>query len=340
MIDFFTKNERKDQKVEDICEVYILYFDESKGPIPLLIYPDEFMKNNPAKMRLIKIHPIWFLDIKEHEDFNRIDLEYEGKMFLAKKFFVNSERQKRRAGLRENSPETIILIITLSADIDFFGNVLLNKITEAIITNFNSNLYQIIESEIVKYELVKSPKSRETINKGDSLKTRLINLIKKICNEFFQSFIEQIDATSIKFQRALSYFMLKGININKRLLNKERKQFSLAGFFEWTKNDTNKTQLQTLFKLTNIKINQDFSEIEIEVKNISKKYIENLRTKITYVKEFFENEILNEKIDYWHPEEEILIISPIIPGISDCLFYIIGENEKDILFSKKIELKR
>ncbi|MFX0188171.1 MAG: hypothetical protein ACFE8A_10590 [Candidatus Hodarchaeota archaeon] len=340
MIDFFTKNETKDDKLEDICEVYLLYFDESKGPIPILIYPDESIKNNPEKMRLINIHPIWFLDIKKHENFNRIDLEYEGKMFFAKKFFVNSKRKKKRAGLGTTTPETIILIIALSNDIDLFGNLLLNKITEAIITNFGSNLYQVIESEIVKYNLVKTPKLREIVTKGDYLKMRLSNLIKKICNEFFLSFIEQIDATSIKLQKALSYFMLKGIFLNKRLLNREKKQFSITELFESTKNDINKIGQQTLFKFMNFKIIQDSSEIEIKVKNISKKFIENLRTKITYVKEFFEDDLLNEKIDYWHPEEEILIIFPIIPGISDYIFYIIGNADRNILFSKKIEIRR
>ena len=339
MIDFFTKNERKDDKVEDICEVYILYFDESKGPIPLLIYPDESIKNNPEKMRLINIHPIWFLDIKEHENFNRIDLEYERKMFFAKKFFVNSERKKRRAGLREDSPETIILIIALPSDIDIFGSALLNKITGAIITNFNNNLYQIIESEIVRYELVKSSKFRELIIKGDSLKKRLNNLIERICNEFFESFIEQIDAKSIKLQRALAYFMLRGIDTNKILLKNTHTQFSIEELFESTKNNINKIQFQDLFKLTNFEISQDSREIEIKVKNIFSKPIEDLRAKISYLKDFFENEILNEKIDCWHPEEEILIISPIIPGISDYLLYIVGDGDKDILFSKKIELR-
>ncbi|GAH79675.1 unnamed protein product, partial [marine sediment metagenome] len=38
---FEPKNSKllKDKHIEEICIVYVLYFDEARGHIPLLIYP-------------------------------------------------------------------------------------------------------------------------------------------------------------------------------------------------------------------------------------------------------------------------------------------------------------
>ncbi|MFX1329141.1 MAG: hypothetical protein ACFE91_13520, partial [Promethearchaeota archaeon] len=50
---------------EDLCIVYILYFDEKKGQIPLLMYPDDRLRNNKKYMRPINYHPVWFLETEE-----------------------------------------------------------------------------------------------------------------------------------------------------------------------------------------------------------------------------------------------------------------------------------
>ena len=156
MKEFFVKNETTEERLIGFYEIYMLYFDESQGATPLLFYPNESIKNNLEKMRLIKIHPIWFLDIKEHENLNRVDLEYEGNMYFAQKFHVKSKRKKKRAGLMEETPETIILILSIPNDIDIFGSALLNKITDIVIKNFQNTIYYIIESEIIRSEIIKT----------------------------------------------------------------------------------------------------------------------------------------------------------------------------------------
>jgi len=339
-LDLFTRNDKNKNTIIEFCEVYLLYFDESKGPIPLLIYPDESLKNDRGKRRLLDIHPIWFLDIEDYSAFNRIDLEYNGNMYFAKKFSVNSKRKKRRAGLNDNTPETIILIISISTDIDIFGSILLNRVTDTIITNFKNTLYQIIESEIAKYEIIKTSSIKEIIKKGDFLKDKLKKLIRITCKEYFESILEKTDATSIKLQKALSYFILKGIDMTKIFKSVKEKPFSKVRLFEPFKDNNKALQLKTILKILSVEINQDTQEIEIIVKNIIKKPLIRLRVKIAYIQEFFEKEVLNEKVEIWFSEEEILLISPIIPGINDYLLYIIEENNKKIIFSKKIELNK
>lgn len=340
MFEQFTKNDAIDKKDNEFYEVYILYFDESKGPIPLFIYPDESLKKDSEKMRLINIHPIWFLDIKEHEDFNRIDLEYNGKMYFARKFLVDSNRVKRRAGFKQDTPETIILIISLSTDIDIFGSALINKMADVIITNFQEKLYYIIESEIFKFEIVKTQKINKIIQKGDILKEKLRKLIIITCKEFFESTIEQTDAMSIKLQKAFSYFMLKRINISKIFNHKIEQQFPDKILFDSIKNDIRTFQFKAPIEISNIEFAQNNREIEIKVENRFGKSMCDLRIRINYIKEFFEKEVFNEKIKLWLPEEEILLISPIVPGINDYLFYIIDDINKEILFTRKIELDK
>ncbi|GAH66324.1 unnamed protein product, partial [marine sediment metagenome] len=58
----------------------------------------------------------------------------------------------------------------------------------------------------------------------------------------------------------------------------------------------------------------------------------------THVKEFFEKEVMDLIIDIWFPQEELLFISPILPQISEYLFFIIDDKIKEKLLSKKIDI--
>ena len=90
----------------------------------------------------------------------------------------------------------------------------------------------------------------------------------------------------------------------------------------------------------NIDIVEDSQEIEILVRNNTKEEMKDLRVSITHVKEFFEKEIMNQIVDFWFPEEELLFISPILPHIDEYLFFIIEDkNDKKKLLSKRIDIK-
>ena len=111
----------------DICEgltdIYLMYFDEERGHVPLFIYPEEKFSDlvhNKTFMRPIKYHPIWFLTVDEQEALDHIDLEFKGYTFFGKKFFAKSKRKKKRAGLDEETPETIIIIISLPNEVEIF----------------------------------------------------------------------------------------------------------------------------------------------------------------------------------------------------------------------------
>ena len=73
------------------------------------------------------------------------------------------------------------------------------------------------------------------------------------------------------------------------------------------------------------------------VHNKTDKEYNDVRVKITHVKEFFEKEVMDQIIDIWFPQEDLLFISPILPTITEYLFFIIDDKNKERLLSKKID---
>ncbi len=339
MAELFDSSSSSDKNpFEELAIVYVLYFDEAQGHVPLLIYPDDRYKDDKKFMRPIKYHPIWFLSLDEQEVLDHIDLEFKGYTFFGKKFLTISKRKKRRAGLEEETPETIVVIVSLPTKLEILGDELIKQLTTEIRGNFEKNLFELIESEIVRDAIIKSPKIEKIIEKGDNIKSELRELIEKIVNMYFSSAIKQSDTTSIKMQKAISYLALKGIDVSHISSGDYKDSFSSIKLFDPTEKSkvdfTNKFQ----FSIKKVNIMEDSQEFEILTQNDSKNEYHNLLIKITNVKEYFEKEIMNEHIDIWFPEEELVFFSPIMPHIDEYLFFILEEKTKERLISKRIDL--
>ncbi|TXT64666.1 MAG: hypothetical protein BAJALOKI3v1_180029 [Promethearchaeota archaeon] len=322
--------------LEELCYVYVLYFDEEKGHIPLIMFPNEELKDNKSFMRPIKYHPIWFLELEESEALDHIDLEYKGYTFFGKKFLAKSEREKRRAGLQKETPETIIIIISLPNDLDIFGDELIRKITELIKEKYDEELYEVIECEIARDEVIKTPKIKQCIQEGEETKKEIKEDIRNTCKKYFSSVIKERDSSSIKKQKAISFLALKGIDVSHIMGDSS---FSNIKIFDPTKKEGGEYSLQRPFEIVDIDMVEDSSELEILVSNNTEKNFREISVKITHVKEFFEKEIMNQTIDEWYPEEELLFISPIIPHINEYLFFLIQEENNEKLLTKKIDLE-
>jgi len=323
---------------EEMCEIYILFFDEARGHIPLLIYPSEKLIENKKFMRPIKYHPIWFLDVQEQGALDHIDLEYKNYTFMAKKFLTKSKRKKRRAGLEEETPETIVIILSLPTDLDIFGDDLIRNLTSEIRSNFEEKFTELILAEIAKEEIIKTPKIKKIIEKGKEIKTDLIKLIDNIGNNYFSKVIKQADASSIKKQKAISFLYLKGMDFSHISGEEALETFSPIKIFDPSKKSDSDLKFKTPFNITDITVIDDSQELEILVKKNNDKEYKDLTIKITHVKDFFEKELMNQVIDTWFKDEELLFISPIIPHINEYLFFIIEEKNKKKLLSKKIDL--
>ena len=173
--------------LSELCQLYLLHFDEAVGLIPLLIFPDKNIKNNEKELRLIKYHPIWFLDLGNERGFEYIILNYNGKVYFAKKLKIFSKRKIRRVRFKDENFEIIVVIVVLPKRFENYGSALLNIITKSIKKSFGASLYQIIESEILKENVIKTPKIIEIIKRGDFIKENIKNLIKGIWEHYFDS---------------------------------------------------------------------------------------------------------------------------------------------------------
>ena len=341
MEDSFNSKTLEETLLEELCVVYVLYFDEVKGHVPLLIFPieEKKLKENKRFMRPIKYHPVWFLSVEEQEPLDHIDLEFKGYTFFGKKFLTKSKRKKRRAGLEEETPETIVVIVSVPNDIAIFGDELIHLMTSKIKENFDDKLFKVIEYEVVKDQVIKTPNVKKIIEEGMKIKEDLNSLVHKISDNYFSRALKQADTPSIKQQKAISYLALKGIDVSYLSDTQNIDTFSNIKLFEPTKGELDELALKAPFIISNVSLIKDSQELEIIVRNNTGKEAKHVIITITHVKEFFEKEIMEQEIELWFPEEELLFISPVITGINEYLFFISKKENKEKLLSKKIDLK-
>lgn len=331
-------NEEKSCNFANLCEIYLLYFDEVIGHVFLLTCPEDIISIDPTKKSIIMHHPIWFLELEDDKTINRIDLEYNEVMYFARKFIITSGRTKKRAGSTEEQNETIILIITLSANLDIFGGELLNLLTSNLMHEFKDTLYEVIESEIAKLEIIKTAKIMQKIERGDQIKKRIKIIINSVCENYFSSIIKQTDAISIKLQKAISYLIFKGIDIDHIVRQSHTKEFSNIRLFDYDKIKKSDIETKEKFELISINPINDCQEFEILIKNVYYKPLSNLRARVSYIQDFFEQEILNEGIEKCLPDEELLLVVPIPKKVNEYIFSIIKDSTKKKLYSRKLNL--
>ncbi|MHA2035939.1 MAG: hypothetical protein ACW98X_05865 [Promethearchaeota archaeon] len=337
MADIFNDDSLEKNPNEYLCVVYVLYFDEKKGQIPLLMYPDDRFRSNKKYMRPIHYHPVWFL---ETEDLDHIDLEYKGYTFFGKKFLTKSDRQKRRAGLEVQTPETVVLIVSLPIELEIFGDDLIRKLTKQLRDKFEDKFYEVIKSEIARDEVIKTPKIQDIITEGTKIKVFIRELIDNVVKEYFSNVIQKkSDSPSLKTQRAISYFSLKGFELSSLSNLKGDNGFSSIELFDPA---TQEQSAEVPISITKINLIENSQEIEITIQNNTEEELSNISITITHVKEFFEKEVMNEEVDFWFPHEELLFVSPIIPHIEEYLVIIDKQEnngDRQKILNQRIDLK-
>jgi hypothetical protein len=325
---------------EVLCVVYVLYFDEKKGQIPLLMYPDDRFRNNKRYMRPINYHPVWFL---ETEELDHIDLEYKGYTFFGKKFSTKSDRPKRRAGLEAETPETIVLIVSLPIELDIFGDELIRKLTDELRSKFEDQFFEVIESEIASENVIKTPKIQERITKGKKIKVFMRELIDNTVKNYFSNAIQKkTESPSFKTQKAISYFALKGFDSSPLNNLRGEDAFLNIQLFDPTKKTNEGISTTLPVSINNINFVNTSQEIEITVKNNTDKDLKNIAITMTHVKEFFEKEVMNLEVEFWFPQEELLFVSPIVPHIDEYLFSVnqrVDDGDDIKILTQRIDLK-
>lgn len=174
----------------EFCQIYILYFDDVTGLIPILVFSNEFIKKNEEHIVPIKFHPIRLLDSENERKFEQVNLKYNGKVYFAKRFKPN---------FNNKNFGKVFIILVLTKEINIYGSDLLNDIKNTIKKDFGYSLKTFIESEILKESLIKTPSIVEIIKKGEIVKEDIRNRLKQIWRNYFDSIIYPYEKNQLNF---------------------------------------------------------------------------------------------------------------------------------------------
>lgn len=164
-----------------------MYCDEIRGIFPLLIFPDEKVKNNEILMRPIYYHPIWFLDAKGDDSTGYIDLIYKGRIYSAKKFQVLPEVEKNYHRSEELAFNMVSIIMVFPKEMSYYKKIFTKFISDTIQKNFKNYFQKIIKSEKIKEDLIKIPRNEIFIKEGDHLKENIKKFLKTLLRNHFSS---------------------------------------------------------------------------------------------------------------------------------------------------------
>jgi hypothetical protein len=118
--------------------------------------------------------------------------------------------------------------------------------------------------------------------------------------------------------------------------------FLNADLFGTTKKASEELTIQPLLSVNSINFIENSQEIEITVQNNTDDELKDIHITITHIKEYFEKEVMNQEVDFWFPQEELLFVSPIVPHIDEYLFSIKKENGSgngQKILTQRIDLK-
>ena len=317
-----------------IYNIFLCYFDEKIGHLPLYTFP-AYLKHDKNEIKIIKIHSIWFLDINSQSNLQHVDLDYHNKIYLAIKFLGKSWREKERAGLKKDTPETYVLILSILKQYSFLGSNLLMSVFSKI-HNYSDELYILIKKEIASKKILKNEKDRTVIDEGNVIVEELNKICEKLLPKIPQnSELESLASAETKKNQKLAFLFLQEMSQNTPA---EPRNFDIS-----VKEDIDKkTEDRAIFiKPIIIKSIEtiDYNEkIQLTLKNQNKD-LRNIRIQISRIEEFFETSSWETTVDIWFANEELVFKYPL-SNIKE-KFQIIVENKDDgsKIITKEIKAK-
>ncbi|MHA1312235.1 MAG: CBS domain-containing protein [Candidatus Helarchaeota archaeon] len=290
-----------------IYNVFLCYFDEARGHLPLYTYP-EHLKCDENIIKIIKIHSIWFLDTNLKDDLQHVDLEYHNRLYLALKFLGKSWREKSRAGLEKETPETYVLILSVPKQFSFLGSELIMNLYSKI-QKYKDELYILIKKEHASYKVIKSEKDLTIIKEGKVIEEELNKCCKSLLPEIPEDLnkIESITSAETRKNQKLAYLFLK--ELSQTPPSEPRKfEISVGNNLDKKRDDRNLFIKPIIIKsIETIEGNQ---KLQIILKNQTKN-LRNIRIQISRIEEFFETSSWETTIDIWFANEELIFKYPI-----------------------------
>ena len=294
--------------VEPFYQIFLCYFDEARGHIALYTYPAR-LKNNQNLIKIIKIHSIWFLDSTSQENLQHVDLEYYDRIYLALKFTGRSWRDKARAGLEKETPETYVLILSIPKQFKFLGSDLLMNLYSKI-KDYADELYILIKKELASYKVLKSEKDKTLIEEGRAIEEDL----DKICGNLLPDVPEDLDkleniaSSETRKNQKLAYLFLQELSQNPP--PEEPRKFEIPAAESISQERGERQVFIKPIIIKSIETIEGNQKLQIILKNQTNN-LSNIRIQICRIEEFFETSCWETTVDNWYTNEELIFKYPI-----------------------------
>ncbi|MFX1512256.1 MAG: hypothetical protein ACFFCQ_06690 [Promethearchaeota archaeon] len=312
--DFFDQNKQRTDTnaLSSIVAVYLYFFDESRGHIPLLAYPHHWL-NNQEENKVLTIHSIWWLS-HNTEDLQHIDLEFGGRIFSACCFKCPSFREKSRAGLKSETPERLVLFVSAPTVMSPLSGELAYEITTKIKNKIKPDqIHALILKDQVLRKIFKTAKDRAQIQEGLQA--------EKVISQIFSDCIPFVRQNDIpNFLRSLRVQRTE-IQVSEDLGS--RTDYDVGDSARLLINGLSKRKV-CLNRVT--LVGED--KIEIVLENCGGKLLDRAEIQISHISDLFETHSWNTSLDQWWPHEELVFQFPRIP-----------EDENEYILSVEVDGK-
>lgn len=288
--------------MEKFCVVYVAYFDEARGHQLLLVHPAELKDDQEflqSELKTIFIHSIWWMSVEVQAELSHVDLEFGGRNYLAKKFHAPSTRQKKRSGMDENTPETIVLMLSLPINLNTFGGEILNRLHAILVGKFIDKFSLAIDKSICDAKIIKSPRDKETCAEGEEVMARMSESIRDVLREFGKH-VEINASSEDEKQKALAYMLYQDLK-NKPVTAKDATFFEDAGAAVVDIG----AALHAKIALSDACFLKSDCKINVTLVNASSEDLERCIVSIAHVEDFFERYFYDVDIEMWFEGEEL-----------------------------------
>lgn len=369
-LDMFSTQPPESQ-LYSLYSVYLCYFDESRGHICLLRFPEGSYKRSSAHEDAIDKHPIWWIDAtgkKEHSEtlefeyqlktgdpgfrhhffpvrgpgLNQVELEFRGYVYLAAKFSGASLREKRRAGFTKETPETYVLMVEVPSALRFVGTEILTKLYEQL-TNYAAKLYLLIEREYLVQKPIKTEEHKKTISASDSLECSLMEMFRSTLYQISLDLLhgkmkDQLNQQEEMTSSLIADLIQAGILVERKVELVSEKQESVGP----SQTPTRLTRVggkSSQIQMTSLQLLPDDKVLEITVRNNSNDCLRNIDAKLIYQTEFFETHSWGTFISFWPAKDDLCFQCQRVDSDKDgaYVFHLDDANEKLLIRTIKIE---
>jgi hypothetical protein len=321
--------------LEKVCVVYLAYFDEARGHQLLLVYPPELKDDTEflqAESKIVFVHSIWWMSVDVQAELSHVDLEFGGRNYLAKKFFAPSNRAKRRSGMDENTPETIVLILNIPISLNAIGGEILKNLYQEITANHLDDFSIAIEKSICDAKIIKNPKDKEILEAGTKAIEGITSTIRKVLQEYYQQ-LEISVSNEVDKTKALSYLLYQDLR------NKPPQAEDKKALFEPTSGepiiDIGATA-RSKIRIVDTVLKKDENKIQVMLLNTSSDEIYDCVVSIAYVEDFFEKYFYDVKVDCWFGNEELKFQFERIGKKLKEEYLVSVKQDSNVLFQQKI----